>query len=267
MARKRYQPEGIVSSRSKGVLAIVITLIIGLATGAFVLSFSALRDLAISSGIPENLAWIWPLIIDGFIVTATVAIFALRSRSINWYPWTALVVFAVVSVLGNAVHAFTIESEITVPLSVAALVSAIPAIALLLASHFLVIMISAPKYATKPSKTTPATPVTASEPLSSPIPAPTSISSFKPSSGVFDANAEVERLNSFSSNQYGVQDNNIEDKPSVSDEELEEWVRERLEVGETISNADLQNYLGCSLRTAQRKKAKLREKFPELDNS
>lgn len=254
MAKKRYQPEGIVSSRSRAVLILVISLIIGLAAGAFILSFSALRDLAVSSGIPENLAWIWPLIIDGFIVTATVAIFALRSRKINWYPWTALVLFAIVSVLGNAVHAFNAATNVSVPLYIAALVSAIPAIALLLASHFLVIMISAPKYATKLSNKpitqnaeTPATPTP-------PIPTHSSrkeTTSFNPAS-------EVEALNSLI-----LSDN--DNKISISDEELEQWVRERLEQGQSVSNADIQEKLGCSLRTAQRKKAKLREVFPELD--
>lgn len=262
MTKKRYQPEGIVSSSSKAVLILVISLIIGLAAGAFVLSFSALRDLAISSGIPETLSWIWPLIIDGFIVTATVAIFALRSRKINWYPWTALVLFAIVSVLGNAVHAFNSSSNVTVPLFIAALVSAIPAIALLLASHFLVIMISAPKYATKHTKGA----VGAQNSVTPPQPLPTTSTPSQVNNRLtepFDANKEVEALNNFSSQRFSA----VEEKPTISDEELEEWVRERLELGETISNADLQNKLGCSLRTAQRKKVKLREKFPELDNT
>lgn len=264
MTKKRYQPEGIVSSSSKAVLILVISLIIGLAAGAFVLSFSALRDLAISSGIPETLSWIWPLIIDGFIVTATVAIFALRSRKINWYPWTALVLFAIVSVLGNAVHAFNSSSNVTVPLFIAALVSAIPAIALLLASHFLVIMISAPKYANKPTKGA----VGAQNSVTPPQPLPTTPNPPQVNNRLiepFDANKEVEALNNFSSQRFSEVE--VEEKPTISDEELEEWVRERLELGETITNADLQNKLGCSLRTAQRKKVKLREKFPELDNT
>ncbi|MBR7504127.1 DUF2637 domain-containing protein, partial [Mycobacterium tuberculosis] len=35
--------------------------------GAFWLSFVALADLAVRSGITRNQAWIWPLLVDGLI--------------------------------------------------------------------------------------------------------------------------------------------------------------------------------------------------------
>lgn len=135
----------IVASHNRFVLFIVITLIIGLASGAFVLSFDALHALAVASAIKPELAWIWPIIIDGFIVTATIAIFSLRGRGRTWYPWAALVLFAFVSVFGNSIHAVNHQDELGVSVWIASSVSAAPAIALLLASHFLVIMISAPK--------------------------------------------------------------------------------------------------------------------------
>ena len=43
----------------------------------FVLSFEALRDLAVRSGIPETLAWMWPVIVDVSIAQATLALLAL----------------------------------------------------------------------------------------------------------------------------------------------------------------------------------------------
>jgi hypothetical protein len=135
----------IVASHNKSVVAIVITLIIGLAIGAFVLSFDALHALAIASAIEPNLAWIWPIIIDGFIVTATIAIFSLRGRGRTWYPWASLILFACVSVFGNSIHAVNNQDILGVSVWIASSVSAAPAIALLLASHFLVIMISAPR--------------------------------------------------------------------------------------------------------------------------
>jgi hypothetical protein len=48
-----------------------------LAVFAFVLSFEALRDLAVRSGIPEILAWMWPVIVDVSIAQATLALLAL----------------------------------------------------------------------------------------------------------------------------------------------------------------------------------------------
>ncbi len=48
-----------------------------LGAGAFWLSFTALADLAHRAGTPAELAWVWPLIVDGIIVIATMS--ALRS--------------------------------------------------------------------------------------------------------------------------------------------------------------------------------------------
>ena len=70
----------------------VVTAITGtvfIAAGAFWLSFTALADLARRSGIDAGQAWAWPLIVDGIIVVATVAVVALASqRRPTWYPWT-----------------------------------------------------------------------------------------------------------------------------------------------------------------------------------
>jgi len=71
-----------------------------LALGGFVLSFAALRDLAVRVGMPADLGWIWPLLIDGLIVEATLAVVSLArcgSRSV-WYAWFLLSAGAVVSV-------------------------------------------------------------------------------------------------------------------------------------------------------------------------
>lgn len=48
-----------------------------LAVCAFVLSFDALRDLAIRSGIRAQLAWLWPVAVDVTIAQGTIALLAL----------------------------------------------------------------------------------------------------------------------------------------------------------------------------------------------
>lgn len=113
-----------------------------LAAAGFTLSFSSLIDLAILSGIDRPLAFLWPLIVDGFIVVATGAAFALkgRGRRVAWYPWTALIFFSTISVIGNAVHA-TQVADVHIPILLATAVSSIPAIALLVATHLLVVMV------------------------------------------------------------------------------------------------------------------------------
>jgi hypothetical protein len=63
--------------RSKVTSRLALTSTGLLAVFAFVLSFEALRDLAVRSGIAETLAWMWPVIVDVSIAQATLALLAL----------------------------------------------------------------------------------------------------------------------------------------------------------------------------------------------
>ncbi len=121
----------------------VVTAITGtvfIAAGAFWLSFTALADLARRSGIDAGQAWAWPLIVDGIIVVATVAVVALASQHRpTWYPWTLLAAGAVVSVTANALHAI-LAADTDVPAVLAASVAAIPPLVLLAITHLTVIL-------------------------------------------------------------------------------------------------------------------------------
>ena len=131
----------------------VVTAITGtvfIAAGAFWLSFTALADLARRSGIDAGQAWAWPLIVDGIIVVATVAVVALASqRRPTWYPWTLLAAGAVVSVTANAIHAI-IAADADVPAVLAASVAAIPPLVLLSITHLTVILTRPASEAAKP---------------------------------------------------------------------------------------------------------------------
>ncbi|PQZ87374.1 excisionase [Arthrobacter sp. MYb227] len=122
--------------------AVAATVVI--AIGAFVLSFAALTDLAQRSGIAPNLAWIWPIIIDGMIVASTVAIVALNghNRRAMVYPWTLLFFGAIVSTAANSTHAILTVDSIAdgVPPLVSALVAAMPPVVLLAITHLTVHM-------------------------------------------------------------------------------------------------------------------------------
>ncbi len=129
------QPRG---RRLAAVTAITGTVFI--AAGAFWLSFTALADLARRSGIDAGQAWAWPLIVDGIIVVATVAVVALAGQQRpTWYPWTLLAAGAVVSVTANAIHAI-IAADTDVPSVLAASVAAIPPLVLLAITHLTVIL-------------------------------------------------------------------------------------------------------------------------------
>jgi hypothetical protein len=88
---------------NRPLLYAVAAIVAALAAIAFVLSFSALRDLAVAAHVSVERAWLWPLAVDGNIVVNTVAGLLLRprGRTVSWYPWAALFLFSAVSVLGN----------------------------------------------------------------------------------------------------------------------------------------------------------------------
>ena len=110
-----------------------------IAIGAFWLSFTSLADLAARSGIGAGQAWAWPLIVDGIIVVATVAVVALAGQKAAWYPWALLIGGAVVSVTANALHAI-VAADADVPAVLAAAIAAVPPVVLLAITHLTVIL-------------------------------------------------------------------------------------------------------------------------------
>lgn len=128
------------------VAAVLIT--VGVGAASFVLSFAALRDLAGRAGIPEHLAWLWPMIVDGTILQATMAVVVLsghqgqeRSRR---YFWIVLASSAAVSVGANALHAVIPGSA---PLSpwLAAAIAVVAPVSLLATTHGLSLLIRVPR--------------------------------------------------------------------------------------------------------------------------
>ncbi|WP_328438244.1 DUF2637 domain-containing protein [Nocardia puris] len=106
---------------------------IGIAALSFILSFAALTDLAARSGVAYPIAW--PLIVDGLIVVATVAVVALRGSA---YAWVLLGAGALVSIAGNVIHAVLPPGPVVA--EVAAAVALVPPIALLAVTHLTVIL-------------------------------------------------------------------------------------------------------------------------------
>ena len=120
----------------------VVTAVAGtvfIAAGAFWLSFTALADLAARSGVGGSQAWAWPLIVDGIIVVATVAVVALAGQRSAWYPWALLIGGAAVSVTANALHA-VVAADADVPGVLAAAVAAVPPVVLLAITHLTVVL-------------------------------------------------------------------------------------------------------------------------------
>ncbi|BEP13314.1 hypothetical protein acdb102_16250 [Acidothermaceae bacterium B102] len=102
----------------------------GLAIGAFLLSYDALHQLARTSHVPAPLAWLWPLIVDGFILVASLAVLdAVHTGQRARYPWMLVLASSTLSVTFNVLHA---PHDL-----VAQLVAAIPPLALVLSFELL----------------------------------------------------------------------------------------------------------------------------------
>lgn len=148
---------------SRPIIATGIATTVLIAAGAFILSFASLTDLAARSGINPALAWIWPIIVDGLIVAATVAIVALagHDRRTLAYPWALLAFGALISTAANSVHAILAVDHTNggVPAVVSAIVAAMPPLVLLAITHLTVLLVqkSAPAQAPKkkPAKAAP----------------------------------------------------------------------------------------------------------------
>jgi hypothetical protein len=124
---------------SRWVLGTGIAGTVFIAGLAFWLSFTALTHLAMRAGIAERQAWAWPLIVDGIIVVATVAVVALRDRKGHRFSWFLLISGALVSVTANAVQA-AMPAGVALAPHLAAAVSAVPPIVLLAITHLCVVL-------------------------------------------------------------------------------------------------------------------------------
>ena len=90
----------------KGINILTGIIVFFLAVSAFVLSYDALYRLALANGITPALAWLWPLCLDAFMVSASLAV--LRNSLVSertWYQWVLVGAFTILSVSFNAIHA------------------------------------------------------------------------------------------------------------------------------------------------------------------
>ena len=123
------------------VTAIAVTAL--LALGSFILSFSALWDIATEIWPQRELSWIAPVIVDGTILQATISLVAAagdESRRSRQFFWFLLTTAAAISIAGNALHAYISETARLDPM-VAVIGGTIPPAFLLLSTHGLVLLL------------------------------------------------------------------------------------------------------------------------------
>lgn len=265
-----------------------------LAVGGFVLSFAALRDLAVRVGMPADLGWIWPLLIDGMIVEATLAVVALSqrgSRRAVWYAWFLLAVGAVVSVGSNSVHAM-----LTGHGWAGAAAASVPPVVLLATTHLTVLLMAAPESPAAPAQVLAAvvapelqpepgpdgggTPALvdghaigapAVEPVGTEAPAvllPPAAPDVEPAPvsapAVEDtaqppATAEHAPADEEPEAEVASQEDTEEVEPVVTEERLGQWVAQQEENGVTVTGSMVADVLGVSASTGRRRLAALRK--------
>lgn len=235
----------------RGLLLTTRALVILLAAAAFALSYSALRDLAVGAGINPDLAWMWPLIVDGLIVVATLATYALEDRGARllWYPWGTFILFAALSIAGNAMHSMS-NPDITVPPLVAAGVSAVPAVALLIGSHLVFII----QRGLARSSVTP----TQGEGRDGAEAPAVDAHSPEGEGGTATTRAAAEGTTTTATKLRAVE------RAVPGESELVDQLRELVGRGGEVTATAIAELEGCSDRTGRRRLAQLRETHPEL---
>lgn len=264
-----------------------------LAIGGFVLSFAALRDLAVRVGMPADLAWLWPLLIDGMIVESTLAVVALAQRGSRavWYAWFLLAVGAVVSVGSNGIHAVISGHGWA-----GAAAASVPPVVLLATTHLTVLLMAAPEASAAPAQVpaaviapelqpepapdgggTPALvdghtneapavepavteapeallPPAAPDVEPAPVPAPTVEDTAQPSATEEHTPADEEP------EAEAASDGDAEAlEPVVTEEGLGQWVAQQEESGVTVTGSMVADVLGVSASTGRRRLAALRK--------
>ena len=270
-----------------------------LAVGGFVLSFAALRDLAVRVGMPADLAWLWPLLIDGMIVEATLAVVALAQRGSRavWYAWFLLAVGAVVSVGSNGVHAM-----LTGHGWAGAAAASVPPVVLLATTHLTVLLMAAPEASALPARVPAAVVVPepvpepgpdgggTSAPVSghaneepavepavtevpaailppatpdvepTPVPAPAVEDAAQPPATVEHAPADEKP-----EAEVACEEDTEAVEPAVTEERLGQWVAQQEENGVIVTGSMVADVLGVSASTGRRRLAALRkERQPRL---
>jgi len=189
--------------------------------------------------------------VDGFIVVATAAAFRLRhaGRRVTWYPWTALALFAAVSVSGNAIHAASSDGR-SVAVWIATVVSAVPAVALLVASHLLVVMA---EHTARGAQRVPLEHV--DQELQTHAPAAHEVLPI-PVAGADDQAVTQETSTSVPAPVTGAF--------TVEDEDLAEWIRDQLAAGTPVTGRSVAAHLQVSDRTGRRRLDALKAARPHL---
>lgn len=133
-------------SRPRRLLSVVagtvaVAGILGVVSAAFALSFDAIRAVAVAAHVRRELAWLFPVAVDGAMSVATVCAVVLRARGRSAaYPWAVVLFGALVSVVANGLHAWVDGGAVALPAPWAVALSSVPPLLLALSIHLLIVL-------------------------------------------------------------------------------------------------------------------------------
>jgi len=106
MAKIQPHLHGLTPRAEKIIQNISMVAVAILAVGAAILSFTGLQQIALEAGFSPYLAWIFPVIIDGMVLTGSLGVVSANLVGINtWYPWTLTMMGVTASIWGNVASA------------------------------------------------------------------------------------------------------------------------------------------------------------------
>lgn len=121
---------------------------IAVTSAGFALSFDAIRAVGAAAHLRPSLTWLLPVCVDGAMaVSAVCAVVLKRMGRGNIYPWSVVVIGAVISIAANALHAYQRGGDVPLPVGWAMAASAVPALLLALSVHLVVILAEAVRQA------------------------------------------------------------------------------------------------------------------------
>lgn len=92
--------------RTAALIAAVIC-VLAIAAGAFIVSYTGVRDMALTAGVTAHYARFYPWIFDAVFVVAAVAALSLRG-ALRAYAWLAILVILGAVATADAIHAMSI---------------------------------------------------------------------------------------------------------------------------------------------------------------
>jgi hypothetical protein len=115
-----------------------------LAAASIYMSWGALFEFALAAGFPPERALIFPIVLDLVVVVSMILAITVAEGQV--YSFVTLTLFGTATIAGNALHVTTLPAAaIALPLPVAIVASAIPAVSLLLVTHLAVVTVYKPR--------------------------------------------------------------------------------------------------------------------------